>query len=183
MRLRRPRPVPPQAAHGVRFGSLTASMAATKPRILTGDTPTGSLHLGHWVGSVRRRVELQDSHDCYFIIANMHAFTTRADKPAEIRRDSLEIVRDYLAMGIDPAKSVIFLQSEVPAIAELCFLFAMLLPFNRVMRNPTLKTELELKGLGETRSGRRACLSARTRCRTSSSRARWPGASTRCTAR
>ena len=144
--------MPPQVACGVPFGSLTASMAVLKPRILTGDTPTGSLHLGHWVGSVRRRVELQDSHDCYFIIANMHAFTTRADKPAEIRRDSLEIVRDYLAMGIDPAKSVIFLQSEVPAIAELCFLFAMLLPFNRVMRNPTLKTELELKGLGETYS-------------------------------
>ncbi|MEY2712762.1 MAG: hypothetical protein RLZZ217_305 [Planctomycetota bacterium] len=123
-----------------------------KPRILTGDTPTGSLHLGHWVGSVKRRVELQDSHDCYFILANMHAFTTRSDKPQEIRRDSIEIVRDYLAMGIDPAKATIFLQSEVPAIAELCFLFAMLLPFNRVMRNPTLKTEIELKGLGETYS-------------------------------
>jgi tryptophanyl-tRNA synthetase len=123
-----------------------------KSRILTGDTPTGSLHLGHWVGSVKRRVELQDSHDCYFILANMHAFTTRSDKPQEIRRDSIEIVRDYLAMGIDPAKATIFLQSEVPAIAELCFLFAMLLPFNRVMRNPTLKTEIELKGLGETYS-------------------------------
>ncbi|MBM4111551.1 MAG: tryptophan--tRNA ligase [Phycisphaerae bacterium] len=125
---------------------------SNKPRILTGDTPTGSLHLGHWVGSVKRRVELQDSHDCYFILANMHAFTTRSDKPQEIRRDSIEIVRDYLAMGIDPAKATIFLQSEVPAIAELCFLFAMLLPFNRVMRNPTLKTEIELKGLGETYS-------------------------------
>ncbi len=123
-----------------------------QPRILTGDTPTGSLHLGHWVGSVKRRVELQDSHDCYFILANMHAFTTRSDKPQEIRRDSIEIVRDYLAMGIDPSKATIFLQSEVPAIAELCFLFAMLLPFNRVMRNPTLKTEIELKGLGETYS-------------------------------
>ena len=77
-----------------------------KPRILTGDTPTGSLHLGHWVGSVKRRVELQDSHDCYFILANMHAFTTRSDKPQEIRRDSIEIVRDYLAMGIDPAGSM-----------------------------------------------------------------------------
>jgi tryptophanyl-tRNA synthetase len=123
-----------------------------KPRILTGDTPTGMLHLGHWVGSVRRRVELQDSHDCFFIIANMHAFTTRSEKPDEIRRDCVGIVRDYLAMGIDPARSTIFLQSEIPAIAELTFLFAMLLPFNRVMRNPTLKTEIELKGLGETYS-------------------------------
>jgi tryptophanyl-tRNA synthetase len=123
-----------------------------KPRILTGDTPTGQLHLGHWVGSAKRRVELQDSHDCYFIIANMHAYTTRLAKSDEIRRDSIAIVRDYLAMGIDPEKATIFLQSEIPAIAELTFLFAMLLPFNRVMRNPTLKTEIELKGLGETYS-------------------------------
>ncbi|MFN9076516.1 MAG: tryptophan--tRNA ligase, partial [bacterium] len=107
-----------------------------KPRILTGDTPTGQLHLGHWVGSVKRRVELQHTHDCYFIIANMHAYTTRLAKSEEIRRDSVAIVRDYLAMGIDPEKTTIFLQSEIPAIAELTFLFAMLLPFNRVMRNP-----------------------------------------------
>jgi tryptophanyl-tRNA synthetase len=127
-------------------------MTAARPRILTGDTPTGQLHLGHWVGSVKRRVELQDSHDCYFILANYHAFTTRADKPQEIRRDTVAIVKDYLAMGIDPEKSTIFLQSEVPAIHELAFLFAMLLPFNRVMRNPTLKTEIETKGLGDTYS-------------------------------
>jgi tryptophanyl-tRNA synthetase len=104
------------------------------------------------VGSVRRRVELQDTHECYFIIANIHAFTTRADKPEEIRRDSIEIVRDYLAMGIDPRKSSIFLQSEVPAISELTYFFAMLLPFNRVMRNPTLKDEIKVKGLGENYS-------------------------------
>jgi tryptophanyl-tRNA synthetase len=120
-----------------------------KPIVLTGDTPTGQLHLGHYVGSVRRRVELQDTHECYFIIANLHAFTTRADQPDEIRRDCIEIVRDYLAMGIDPERSTIFIQSEVPAIAELTFLFAMLLPFNRVMRNPTLSEELKVKGLGE----------------------------------
>lgn len=123
-----------------------------KPRILTGDTPTGRLHLGHWVGSVKRRVELQKTHDCYFIIANMHAFTTRSDRPDEIRQDSLEIVRDYLAAGIDPEKATIFLQSEIPTIAELTFLFAMLLPFNRVMRNPTLKDEIRVKGLGENYS-------------------------------
>lgn len=132
---------------------MTAHNPSTsKPRILTGDTPTGTLHLGHWVGSVKRRVELQTSHECYFLIANMHAFTTRVDQAAEIRRDSIEIVRDYLAMGIDPKESAIFLQSEVPAIAELTFLFAMLLPFNRVMRNPTLKDEIKIKGLGETYS-------------------------------
>jgi tryptophanyl-tRNA synthetase len=129
-------------------------MSATdaKPRILTGDTPTGQLHLGHYVGSVRRRVELQDSHECYFIIANIHAFTTRAAAPAEIRGDCIEIVRDYLAMGIDPARSTIFLQTEVPAISELTYLFAMLLPFNRVMRNPTLKEEIKVKGLGDNYS-------------------------------
>ncbi len=123
-----------------------------RPRILTGDTPTGKLHLGHWVGSVKRRVELQESHDCFFILANMHAFTTRADQPDEIRADTLEIVRDLVAMGIDPERSAIFLQSEVPAIAELTFLFAMLLPYNRVMRNPTLKDEIKVKNLGETYS-------------------------------
>ncbi|MDP7005883.1 MAG: tryptophan--tRNA ligase [Phycisphaerales bacterium] len=120
--------------------------------ILTGDTPTGQLHLGHYVGSVRRRLELQDTHDCYFLLANMHAYTTRSDNPDEIHSDTLEIVRDYLAMGIDPNKSAILLQSETPAIAELTFLFAMLLPFNRVMRNPTLKEEIKVKNLGENYS-------------------------------
>lgn len=131
---------------------MTSHAGGGKPRILTGDTPTGQLHLGHYVGSVKRRVELQDSHECFFILANLHAFTTRSDKPDDIRRDCLEIVRDYLAMGIDPAKSAVFLQSEVPAISELTFLFAMLLPFNRVMRNPTLKDEIRIKGLGENYS-------------------------------
>jgi tryptophanyl-tRNA synthetase len=120
--------------------------------ILTGDTPTGQLHLGHYAGSVKRRIELQETHECFFLLANMHAFTTRASEPAEIRSDTLEIVRDYLAMGIDPEKSAIFLQSETPAIAELTFLFSMLLPFNRVMRNPTLKEEIKVKNLGENYS-------------------------------
>lgn len=128
---------------------MAQSVNDNRPRILTGDTPTGKLHLGHWVGSVKRRVELQDTHDCYFILANLHAFTTRADKPDEIRADTLEIVRDHLAMGIDPERASIFLQSEVPAILELTFLFSMLLPFNRVMRNPTLKDEIKVKGLGD----------------------------------
>ncbi len=98
---------------------------STREVILTGDTPTGQLHLGHYVGSVKRRVELQDTHDCFFLLANLHAYTTRADQPNEIHADTLEIVRDYLAMGIDPEKAVITLQSEVPAICELTFLFAM----------------------------------------------------------
>lgn len=121
-----------------------------KPRLLTGDTPTGKLHLGHYVGSVENRLALQRDYDCYFLVANKHAFTTRAERPQEIRESVIEIVTDYLAAGIDPNQSSIVLQSEVPAIDELTFFFSMLLPFNRVMRNPTLKDEIRDKGLGES---------------------------------
>ena len=127
-------------------------MNQPKKRILTGDTPTGKLHLGHWVGSMENRLAFQDEYDCYFIIANKHAFTTRADRPADIRQSVIEIATDYLACGIDPAKSCMFIQSEVPAIDELTFFLAMLLPFNRVMRNPTLKEEIRDKALGDTYS-------------------------------
>ncbi|MFA9478609.1 tryptophan--tRNA ligase [Phycisphaerales bacterium AB-hyl4] len=127
----------------------TAEVTSIRPRILTGDTPTGRLHLGHWVGSVEHRVQAQYEYDCFFIIANVHALTTRAEESAAVREDVFQITMDYLAAGIDPQQSVIFLQSEVPAIAELTWYFAMLLPFNRLMRNPTLKTEIELKGLGD----------------------------------
>jgi tryptophanyl-tRNA synthetase len=121
-----------------------------RPVVLTGDTPTGRLHLGHYLGSVKKRIEMLHSHECFFLIANMHAFTTRADHPEEIRQDCIDIVRDQLAMGVDPEHCSIFLQTEVPAISELTYLFSMLLPFNRVMRNPTLKDEIEAKGLGDT---------------------------------
>lgn len=121
----------------------------TKPRLLTGDTPTGRLHLGHWVGSLENRVALQDEYDCYFIIANVHAFTTRMDKPDEVRQSVIDITADYLAAGIDPEKSKIFIQSEVPAIADLTFFFSMLIPYPRVMRNPTIKDEIRDKKLGD----------------------------------
>jgi tryptophanyl-tRNA synthetase len=120
-----------------------------KPRLLTGDTPTGRLHLGHWVGSLENRVNMQDDYDCYFIIANVHAFTTRMDKPAEIHQSVMDIAMDYLAAGIDPARSTIFLQSEIPAIAEMTFFFSMLIPYPRLMRNPTIKDEIRDKGLGD----------------------------------
>jgi tryptophanyl-tRNA synthetase len=122
---------------------------SSKKRLLTGDTPTGRLHLGHYVGSVENRLALQDEYDCFFIIANKHAFTTRADKPEEIRQSVLDIAADWLACGIDPNKSCMFVQSEIPAIDELTFFFSMLIPFNRVMRNPTLKDEIRDKGLGD----------------------------------
>jgi tryptophanyl-tRNA synthetase len=124
-------------------------MTKDKPRIITGDTPTGKLHLGHYVGSVENRLALQNDYDCYFLIANKHAFTTRADRPAEIRQSVIDIATDYLAAGIDPNKATMFVQSEVPAIDELTFFFSMLVPFNRVMRNPTLKDEIRDKELGE----------------------------------
>lgn len=125
------------------------SPASPRPRILTGDTPSGRLHIGHWVGSLENRVRLQGEYECYFLIANLHAFTTRADDPAGIARDTLEILKDWLAAGIDPERSTVVVQSEVPAITELTWHFSMLLPFNRVMRNPTLKDELDVKGLGD----------------------------------
>lgn len=120
-----------------------------KPRLLTGDTPTGRLHLGHWVGSIENRIQMQDDFECYFIIANIHAFTTRMERTKEIKQSVLDLTIDYLACGVDPNKSTIFIQSEVPAIAELTFFFSMLVPFNRLMRNPTIKDELRDKKLGD----------------------------------
>ncbi len=120
-----------------------------KPRLLTGDTPTGRLHLGHWVGSLENRVALQDQYDCYFIIANVQAFTTRMERPAEVRQSVLDVAADWLAAGLDPKRSTMFIQSEIPAIADLTCFFSMLVPYPRVMRNPTIKDEIRDKGLGE----------------------------------
>ena len=121
----------------------------TKQRLLTGDTPTGRLHLGHYVGSIENRLALQNQYECYFLIANKHAFTTRSDRPDEIRQSVIDVATDWLAVGIDPSVSTMFIQSEVPAIDELTFFFAMLIPFNRVMRNPTLAQEIKDKDLGD----------------------------------
>lgn len=118
-------------------------------RILTGDTPTGRLHLGHYVGSLENRIALQYEHETFLLVANIHALTTRAADPDAIHRDTLEIVRDQLAAGIDPERATFVVQSEIPAIAELTILFAMLLPFSRVLRNPTLKAEITSKQLGD----------------------------------
>lgn len=128
---------------------MDQSVNSEKPRILTGDTPTGRLHLGHWVGSLENRVQMQEEYECFFLLANMHAFTTRAEKPEEIRQDTIEIVKDWLAAGIDPKRSCVVLQTETPAIAEMTWFFAMLLGYGRLMRNPTIKTEIDVKGLGD----------------------------------
>lgn len=123
-----------------------------KKRLLSGDTPTGKLHLGHWVGSLEKRVQLQDEYDCFFIIANLHAFTTRAERSKEIHQSVLDIMMDYLSVGLDPKKSTLFLESEVSVIYELTFLLSMLIPFPRVMRNPTIKDEIRDKNLGDNYS-------------------------------
>ncbi len=122
---------------------------SNKPRLLTGDTPTGKLHLGHWVGSLENRVSLQDDYECYFLLANPHAFSTLAEKPQEIHDSVLDIVLDYLSAGIDPQKSCIFLESDVPAIFELATYFSMIISHPRLMRNPTIKDEIRDKQLGD----------------------------------
>ena len=112
-----------------------------KKRILTGDRPTGKLHLGHYVGSLANRVRLQDEYECFFIIADLHTLTTRPEREhiLEIRHNVREIVLDYLAAGIDPEKSVIFVQSAIPGTYELNLIFEMLVSVPRLERIPTLK--------------------------------------------
>jgi tryptophanyl-tRNA synthetase len=112
-----------------------------KKRILTGDRPTGKLHLGHYVGSIKNRVALQETHECYFIIADLHLLTTRPNKEDILQaRDNIrEMVLDYLACGIDPEKSTIYLQSEIPAVYEMNLIFEMLISINRLTGLPSLK--------------------------------------------
>jgi tryptophanyl-tRNA synthetase len=110
-----------------------------KGRILTGDRPTGALHLGHDVGSLANRVKLQDTYDCYFIVADYHALTTGWENPRGIGENIRELVLDYLSVGIDPERSVIYLQSLVPETCELHLLFSMLVSVPRLERLPSLK--------------------------------------------
>jgi len=116
-------------------------MPSKKKRILTGDRPTGQMHLGHYVGSLQNRVKLQDSYECYFIIADLHTLTTKPEKEsiAEVAGNVRQIVLDYLAVGIDPERSVIFLQSGVPETYELNLIFEMLVTVPRLERLPSLK--------------------------------------------
>ena len=116
--------------------------------ILTGDRPTGKLHIGHYVGSLRRRVELQDSgeyDEIFIMIADAQALTDNADNPEKIRQNVIEVALDYLAAGIDPEKTNIFIQSAVPELTELTFYYMNLVTVQRLQRNPTVKTELEMR--------------------------------------
>jgi tryptophanyl-tRNA synthetase len=118
-------------------------MTSTKKRILTGDRPTGSLHLGHYVGTLANRVRLQDEYECFFIIADLHMLTTHYDRIPNIAENARQLVYDYLSVGIDPDRSTIYLQSLVPEVAELMLLFSMLVSDPRLHRVPTLKDQMK----------------------------------------
>ena len=118
--------------------------------ILTGDRPTGKLHVGHYVGSLKRRVELQNSgeYDKIFImIADAQALTDNADNPEKVRQNIIEVALDYLSVGLDPAKSDIFIQSQISQLTELTFYYMNLVTVSRLQRNPTVKSEIQMRNL------------------------------------
>ena len=121
---------------------------SSRPVILTGDRTTGALHLGHYVGSLRNRVELQHTHQQYVLLADSQALTDNADNPGKVRRSVLEVATDYLAVGIDPSLSTICLQSALPALAELTLLYLNFVSVARLERNPTIKDEIQARGFG-----------------------------------
>ena len=114
-------------------------------RILTGDRPTGRLHIGHYFGSLKNRVKLQDEYDTYILIADVQALTDNFNNPEKVRKNVREVLIDYLSVGIDPEKATIYLQSMVPETAELTVFYSNLVTIARLERNPTVKTELAQK--------------------------------------
>ena len=119
-----------------------------KKIMLIGDRPTGKLHVGHYVGSLRRRVELQntgDFDDIFIMIADAQALTDNADNPEKIRQNIIEVALDYLACGLDPAKSTLFIQSQIPELCELSFYYMNLVTVSRLQRNPTVKSEIQMR--------------------------------------
>ncbi|MCX6990746.1 MAG: tryptophan--tRNA ligase [Chlamydiae bacterium] len=125
-------------------------MSEKKKVALTGDRPTGPLHLGHYVGSLKNRLVLQDTHTQYVMIADAQALTDNADNPQKVRENVLQVALDYLAVGIDPSKSTIFIQSMIPQIAELTMFYLNLVTWNRLKHNPTVKQEIKQKGFEES---------------------------------
>lgn len=117
---------------------------------LTGDRPTGKLHLGHYVGSLKNRVVLQHEFEQYVMIADVQALTDYFDRPERITQSVKEVLADYLSVGIDPNLTTIFIQSQIPALAELTMYYMNLVSISRVERNPTVKTELAMRGFGES---------------------------------
>ena len=117
-----------------------------KKIILTGDRPTGSLHIGHYIGSLANRVKLQDEYNQFVMIADIQALTDNFENIEKVRSNVLEVMLDYLAVGIDPSKTTIFLQSQIPEISELTMLYLNLVTVQRLERNPTVKSEIQQKG-------------------------------------
>lgn len=119
-----------------------------KKIILTGDRPTGKLHIGHYVGSLKRRVELQNSgefDEIFIMIADAQALTDNADNPEKVRQNIIEVALDYLSCGLDPAKSTLFIQSQIPELTELSFYYMNLVTVARLQRNPTVKSEIAMR--------------------------------------
>jgi len=119
-----------------------------KKIILTGDRPTGRLHVGHYAGSVKRRVELQESgefEDIFIMIADAQALTDNADNPEKVRQNIIEVALDYLSCGLDPSKSTLFIQSQIPELTELTFYYMNLVTVSRLQRNPTVKNEIKMR--------------------------------------
>jgi tryptophanyl-tRNA synthetase len=125
-------------------------MDQKKKIILTGDRPTGPLHLGHYVGSLANRLTLQETHKQYIMIADAQALTDNAENPEKIKNALYQVALDYLSVGIDPKKTTIFIQSMISEIAELTIFYLNLVTVNRLRRNPTVKTEIEQKAFGES---------------------------------
>lgn len=124
--------------------------------ILTGDRPTGRLHIGHYVGSLRRRVELQNSglfDKIFIMIADAQALTDNADNPEKVRQNILEVALDYMAAGLDPSKSTLFIQSQISELTELTFFYMNLVTVQRLQRNPTVKQEMAMRGFSDSTEG------------------------------
>ncbi|HYF83716.1 MAG TPA: tryptophan--tRNA ligase [Clostridia bacterium] len=124
-----------------------------KKRILTGDRPTGNLHLGHYIGSLQNRVRLQDEYDTFIIVADVQALTTNFDRPEKLSQDVMNVALDNLSVGIDPEKATIFIQSYIPEIAELTVYYGMLVTVNTLRHNPTVKTEMQQYGYRDVTYG------------------------------
>ena len=118
--------------------------------ILTGDRPTGRLHLGHYVGSLKNRVELQHTHKQYIMIADIQALTDNFEDPSKVTQNVCEVMADYISVGIDPEISTIFIQSQVHELAELTMYYMNLVTLGRLQRNPTVKTEMQQKGYNDS---------------------------------
>lgn len=120
--------------------------------LVTGDRPTGNLHLGHYVGTLQNRIELQDSYNCFFLIADLHMLTTHQDKVGDLKENIVELVIDWMSVGLDPKKSCFYLQSMIPEISELAVLLSMLCTVPRIQRIPTLKEKITAMNLNDNYS-------------------------------